>query len=101
MAYALLEVSATTYDEIAQLLRAAAYHHVFRPNGDIVLHGIGITRAPAPVTGNHQRRESDERSAPETAGQAGEGESSEEGRCEEGRQQEVRREVLRQDDIND
>jgi hypothetical protein len=41
--YATLEVSKTVYDEIAALLRAAGYDHVFMDDGAIDMHGIGLT----------------------------------------------------------
>lgn len=47
--YAILEVSAQTYDEIRDLLEAAGYQHAFhaREDGDgynIDMHGIALTR---------------------------------------------------------
>lgn len=44
--YALLEVSSVAYEEIAALLRAAGYDHVFHEQDDgrvaIDLHGIAL-----------------------------------------------------------
>lgn len=42
--YALLEVSAASYDEIKTKLQAAGYGHAFLSNGTIDMHGIGVTR---------------------------------------------------------
>ncbi|OTP79440.1 hypothetical protein [Caballeronia sordidicola] len=46
---AMLEVSARTYAEIAEKLRAAGYGHVFGSNGVIDMTGIGIETAPPPA----------------------------------------------------
>lgn len=40
--YALLEVSATAYDEIRKLLEAAGYGHAFADDGAIDMHGIAL-----------------------------------------------------------
>jgi len=43
--YAVLEVSAAAYDEIAEKLREADYGHAFdEEEGAIDMHGIGLTR---------------------------------------------------------
>lgn len=46
--FAILEVSAAAYDEIAAKLRAANYDHCFteygEPHCDIDMHGIGLKR---------------------------------------------------------
>lgn len=42
--YAELPVSAAVYDEIAQKLRDAQYHHVFMEGGAMNMHGIGLTK---------------------------------------------------------
>ena len=42
--YACLEVSAQTYREIADALRAAGYDHAFNEKGEIDMHGIGLQR---------------------------------------------------------
>jgi DNA-binding XRE family transcriptional regulator len=44
-----LQVSARTYEEIAELLRKAGYDHCFLPDEDgmISMQGIGITRPKA------------------------------------------------------
>lgn len=42
--YAELEVSADTYDEIAEKLRKAEYDHAFMDDGTIDMHGIGLTK---------------------------------------------------------
>lgn len=42
--YALLEISAEAYDEIAGKLRAAGYGHAFGSKGEIDMHGIAVTR---------------------------------------------------------
>ena len=47
--YALLEVSAAAYDEIAAKLREAGYDHVFGGDGEIDMHGIALTRAAPPA----------------------------------------------------
>lgn len=45
--YAALEVTPAVYDEIAQKLRDADYHHAFdEQTGAIDMHGIGLVRAP-------------------------------------------------------
>lgn len=49
--YAMLEVSASAYDEIAEKLKAAGYDHAFMVGEDVNGHstidmqGLGITRA--------------------------------------------------------
>lgn len=55
--YALLEVSAEAYDEIAAKLREAGYDHAFGEEGEIDMHGLALTR------GSQQR--------PPTAGACG------------------------------
>ena len=45
--YALLEVSAAAYEEIAKKLREAGYDHAFNAEGEIDMHGIGLSRAAA------------------------------------------------------
>lgn len=43
--FAVLEISKAAYDEIAGLLKAAGYHHVFHDNTDgvvIDMHGIAL-----------------------------------------------------------
>lgn len=40
--YAILEVSRSTYDEIAQALRAADYDHAFHEDDTVDMHGIAI-----------------------------------------------------------
>lgn len=42
--YALLEISAGAYDEIAAKLRAAGYDHAFNADGEIDMHGIGLEK---------------------------------------------------------
>lgn len=42
--FAELEVSADTYDEIAEALRKADYDHAFMEDGTIDMHGIGLTK---------------------------------------------------------
>lgn len=47
--YAVLQVSATVYDEVKQKLEAAGYSHAFHthegePTPTIDMHGIGLTR---------------------------------------------------------
>ena len=44
--YALLDVSAAAYDEIAAKLHAAEYDHAFHEGGAIDMHGIALMRAP-------------------------------------------------------
>ena len=45
--FALLMVSASTYDEVERLLRAADYDHCFgHADGAIDMHGIGLVREP-------------------------------------------------------
>lgn len=44
--YALLEVSAVAYEEVATKLRAAGYDHAFNADGEIDMHGIALTCAP-------------------------------------------------------
>jgi hypothetical protein len=46
--YALLEVSAGTYQEIARKLKKAGYDHAFNADGAIDMHGIAVMPA-APV----------------------------------------------------
>jgi len=40
--YVTLPVSRTTYDEIAEKLRAAGYDHAFDADGLIDMHGIAL-----------------------------------------------------------
>jgi hypothetical protein len=42
--YALLQISATAYEEIAQRLRAAGYAHAFGDEGELDMHGIALVR---------------------------------------------------------
>jgi hypothetical protein len=42
--YALLEVSAAAYDEIAAKLREAGYGQAFNSDGEIDMHGIALAR---------------------------------------------------------
>ena len=42
--YALLDVSAATYDEIEKKLREAGYDHAFNDKGEIDMHGIALAR---------------------------------------------------------
>ena len=50
--YATIEVKPAAYDQIAALLRQAAYHHAFADDGAIFptidMHGIGLQRAAEP-----------------------------------------------------
>jgi signal recognition particle subunit SEC65 len=54
---AILEVSSSTYEEIAQLLREAGYSHAFiedrrTPAEELIdMDGIALRRAPAPELG--------------------------------------------------
>ena len=42
--YVICEVSASTYNEIAEKLRNAGYEHAFGEDGEIDMHGIAIQR---------------------------------------------------------
>jgi hypothetical protein len=43
--YAVLAVSAATYEEIARHLREAGYEHVFNANGEIDMNGVALVKA--------------------------------------------------------
>jgi hypothetical protein len=48
--YAILEVSAAAYEEIAEKLKAAGYQHAFHKDGRdtvIDMHGIALKEQPA------------------------------------------------------
>ena len=47
--YAVLELSAAAWDEIATKLRAAGYDHAFMEGGEIDMHGIAVKAADGPV----------------------------------------------------
>lgn len=51
--HANLEVSAPTYEEIADKLRDADYGHVIDEDGTIDMHGIGLVPNGAPFTLGH------------------------------------------------
>lgn len=53
-----LQVSARTYEEIADLLRKAGYDHAFLPDeeGMISMQGIGITRPTPTAMGERLRK---------------------------------------------
>lgn len=46
--YAILEISPAAYDEIAAKLKAAGYGHVFGSDSEMDMHGIALSRGPAP-----------------------------------------------------
>lgn len=48
--YVTLEVTETTYREIAQKLREAGYHHAFNAEGEIDMHGLALV-APCACVG--------------------------------------------------
>lgn len=48
--YAILEVSAVTYDEIAEKLAAAGYQEALHDDGLIDMHGLALKRAEQPTT---------------------------------------------------
>ena len=45
--YAVLEVSAAAYEEIAEKLREACYDEAINDEGEIDMHGIALVKAPA------------------------------------------------------
>jgi hypothetical protein len=46
--YAKLPLSPTAYEEIATKLKDAGYDHAFIGNGDIDMHGIGVSKEQVP-----------------------------------------------------
>ena len=49
--YVLLDLSRSAYDEIAQRLREAGYHHAFAGDGAIDMQGIAVTCAKVEESG--------------------------------------------------